>query len=427
LANIEHNTIVDPELHEPKGIAAASANQVYVADGAASGAFTQITPANSVMVHSASDLPAAVATVRTLAANTIYRVSGSVSIGGDTLVLGDNTTIRGDNQNVDKIVSTTSGTLLTATAASFRLYKIGFTCSSGTFMAVSGTSNSHSLREVSVTCDTGGTITANRLTDLWRSRIQCTTTGLTFSGACFRFIMDNATIDVTTAAGICVDFGTATFDNIRVHNSSINNAASVTGLDIAPSGANLNAGAKGFVINTDFLTAATATAGFVKGDAGWNMSGNVGLADNPAEAQGYIVDSALTTTFAGTGVGNEVICNFGAAWLSSIAAKFTVTTAGVYTYTGNTPITVFASSNIFASIGGGASRTYNFYWRKNSTTDLSSVSQRSFDGTNPGSLSCSSIIDLVNGDTLALYVRAETATTAMTVDTVSTKIIQIAG
>ena len=40
----EHNTITDPELHEPKGVAAASANAVYLADGLGSGAWEHAAP-----------------------------------------------------------------------------------------------------------------------------------------------------------------------------------------------------------------------------------------------------------------------------------------------------------------------------------------------------------------------------------------------
>jgi hypothetical protein len=38
----EHVDITDPEIHEPKGVAAASANTVYVADGAGSGAWSKV-------------------------------------------------------------------------------------------------------------------------------------------------------------------------------------------------------------------------------------------------------------------------------------------------------------------------------------------------------------------------------------------------
>jgi len=39
LANVEHKNLPNAELHEPKGVSAASAGQVYVADGASSGAW----------------------------------------------------------------------------------------------------------------------------------------------------------------------------------------------------------------------------------------------------------------------------------------------------------------------------------------------------------------------------------------------------
>lgn len=42
MANVAHSGLTGADLHEPKGVAAATANQVYVADGAASGAWTTL-------------------------------------------------------------------------------------------------------------------------------------------------------------------------------------------------------------------------------------------------------------------------------------------------------------------------------------------------------------------------------------------------
>lgn len=42
MANVNHSSLTDPYLHEPKGIAAAAANKVYVSDGAASGSWKTI-------------------------------------------------------------------------------------------------------------------------------------------------------------------------------------------------------------------------------------------------------------------------------------------------------------------------------------------------------------------------------------------------
>lgn len=55
----EHNVITDPDIHEPKGVASASSGQVYVADGAGSGAWGTAAPSvDQVIVDSESDLPA---------------------------------------------------------------------------------------------------------------------------------------------------------------------------------------------------------------------------------------------------------------------------------------------------------------------------------------------------------------------------------
>lgn len=51
MANVEHNTLTGAALHEPKGVAAAAANRVYVSDGAASGSWTTVS--NSVLASTA--------------------------------------------------------------------------------------------------------------------------------------------------------------------------------------------------------------------------------------------------------------------------------------------------------------------------------------------------------------------------------------
>jgi hypothetical protein len=44
MANVQHSALTDPNLHEPKGIASANANELYVADGSTSGAWQKLSP-----------------------------------------------------------------------------------------------------------------------------------------------------------------------------------------------------------------------------------------------------------------------------------------------------------------------------------------------------------------------------------------------
>lgn len=40
MANVQHSSLTDPNLHEPKGISSAAANQVYLSNGSGSGTWT---------------------------------------------------------------------------------------------------------------------------------------------------------------------------------------------------------------------------------------------------------------------------------------------------------------------------------------------------------------------------------------------------
>lgn len=109
---IEHNAIADGERHEPKGIASATANQVYVADGAASGAWKTpyatgvedynhaggaLSPALGVKTQVLNDAAGAYT-------NTAYKITGYPDIWNPStnqfnwshLSLGDSVDIRFD-------------------------------------------------------------------------------------------------------------------------------------------------------------------------------------------------------------------------------------------------------------------------------------------------------------------------------------------
>lgn len=62
MANVEHSTLTGSALHEPKGVAAAAANRVYVSDGAASGSWTTVS--NDVLASTAKAFQAQLLHVR---------------------------------------------------------------------------------------------------------------------------------------------------------------------------------------------------------------------------------------------------------------------------------------------------------------------------------------------------------------------------
>jgi hypothetical protein len=83
----EHSVITDPNIHEPKGVAAASAGQVYVANGSGSGVWTALATPWSVVVKT-SDQSVTSSTSYTdctglsfaVAANTNYTIVVQMNI-----------------------------------------------------------------------------------------------------------------------------------------------------------------------------------------------------------------------------------------------------------------------------------------------------------------------------------------------------------
>ena len=425
MANVQHKNLTDPYLHEPKGYAAASSGQVYVADGAASGSMTFITPSNRVMVHNSGDFPTPSAGVITLAANTVYMVSGQVSISGNRIVMAEKSVLMGINQDYDEVVSTTTGTLITSTDVNSRIIQLKFTCASGTAFDVDGTGvESFDLIRGNVVCDTIGDFDNMANVDIFRSSFDAASAGMTFTGAFTDMELQDCKVDVAATNATCIDLGTATFNNIHMTDVEfVNPTGTGYGLDVAAAGANLNAGYVGHIVACDFANTANAS-NYVAGDDSWIITASRGIAPSTAAAQGYVDGNVNANTFGG-GVGADEVVNFGTSFTADIQQKFTISTAGRFTYNGDVDITVLAQASARVTMGGGAARVRNLKFAKNGTVIESSISSKSMDGTNEGSFAVQSVIEVTNGDYIELWIEAETATTSTTVDTASIVVTQV--
>jgi len=424
LANIQHNALTDPKIHEPKGVATALANSVYVADGAGSGDWTEITENNINLIHTASDLPTASGGARTLAANTVYHIVGQVDIGSDRLILSNNTVIKGTNQDFDEITSTTTGALITQTDVNARLNQVKLTCASGTLFDIDGTgSQTTDWIRVNATCDTIGDIDNLGNIDMFRSSFFATSSGMTLTGAHGDFEIDDCSVSVTAVNGTCVDLGTATFNHVRLTNSEFGNPTGTGyGVDIAPAGANMNSTRIGFITACDFESRSNAT-NYVEGDDNWEITASLGVSPSTSKAQGSVNGNANANAFGG-GVGVPEVVNFGTSFVSDIADKFTISTAGRFTYTGILATLVRVSVTSFVTMGGGAARFRNMYIAKNGTVVTSSIATQRLDGTNAATMVCNSLVSLATNDYVELFIEAETAVTATTVDTASIIVVE---
>lgn len=178
-------------------------------------------------------------------------------------------------------------------------------------------------------------------------------------------------------------------------------------------------------INESALNNTTTSAQTIDGECDFvgglkSNSINV-LTGNRAYAHGYIVDSALQTTFAA--LNTPYIVNFGTAFLSNVVSGFTISTAGRFTYTGTPTITANITATINAvmvGVGGSTTRRYKFWIAKNGTAITQAVMKVQFSGAQyDNCVVDGSYITLATGDYLELYVSAIDATSTLNVDTVA--------
>lgn len=75
MANEQHSAQTDPDLHEPKGVSTANANEVYVSDGAGSGNWTSTLSVGGTQVHGEMTMQANATATTIAASGTWYQVT----------------------------------------------------------------------------------------------------------------------------------------------------------------------------------------------------------------------------------------------------------------------------------------------------------------------------------------------------------------
>lgn len=382
--------------------------------------FIELYQTNVVYVNSVSDFPTPAADVITLVANTNYIISGAIDIGNDRFdTSAGGASIIGNNPNLDKITSTTTGALFTG--ASIRCRNIGVTVSSGNVFNMSG------LGVISLDsffvfgCVNLGTVDATGLFSWGSSNITAlTTSGLAFSGACRTILIRDCSF--SNFEGIALDFGTATASLIRLDGNRVSGNVGSTSLDIAPSSANILDG-EGWIINNLFNGDGTTSVGSAASDIGWTYHDNAGLANSFRGGDGHILGNGTATTIST--ISTPVQINFAAGFIPDLESSFTVGTDGCFTYTGKTPQNIEASATIYGDSASGTNVSYRFYFAKNDIVAIGSVAQEQYDSSDPHSTAVFHIDQLVENDKICLWVENISNTTNITIETASIRVVGI--
>lgn len=215
---------------------------------------------NVVDVNSIDDLPTPSGGVITLNDSTIYNVHGAIDLGSNRLVMGIDTTIRGNSPKLDYFTSTTTGALITSTK-SFRAFEIGFQANSGTIFDLNGTGVEICLMFGVRFFGTGalGNVSDYDLFEITTGLFVGYSAGLTFGGNNVTCLLIDVTFYDTTGV-TSLDLGTATFNSVKISDCDFTIPDGGVGIDIAPNGDNINASGGGIITGCTFNLSGSGVA-----------------------------------------------------------------------------------------------------------------------------------------------------------------------
>lgn len=424
---IEHKNIQEAGLHEPKGVSLAAANTVYVADGLGSGAWTGVSaPDKTVLVKSEDDMPEAVGGVAELEPNVTYEIEGDVTLNNRYTSVGNNAFV-GNYSGNTSLTFTTTGDCVTFTDTTIFASQLTINAPNATALFKGSGQVANVDRATIQNC----VITTPTVLDVDNIAVVVSTTnfnnvtsGIKLSGSdvivlsLFKVFM----VDDFDPGSVCIDLGTTTFSSVELTDLILVGAG--TGILGLTNSGNLLASGIGSIDGGDFANIATPLSGVTNTDAQWEIApSNSGVEPSKRSASGHAIGNAVTTTFAGTGIGNAVKVNLGTNFIAGDQNTFTVDNTGTYTYLGEKEKTFYTTFSTFGEVVGGASRQYVFLISVDGVLDESSSSKNEYDGSSPGSANCSTEATLCSGCTIELWVYPVTSATALTIDTVSGKVV----
>jgi len=355
----EHNTLTGSSLHEPKGVATASAGEVYTSDGLGSGAWS-VAPGfynTKVIVRDISDLPDPVSGNITLVAGTTYILDGSISLGANTLTYSNDTFTFGHNGLVDGFTYTGTGSMINSSNQFGMIaHFLTTTNLSSSVFNLSGATNDTVIMSRNFITAGGsmGTIDNRGITAMDNMGVVgAPGGGFLFTGSHNRLtVADGFFISWT---GTMFDLNGATFNYVTFgEGNQFTVASGSVGIDGLVSSGNLNSGGRGIIGGNIFNGAGTYISGIAASDLQWEFGGNQGVTDS-ATLGGYSKDSGRDDTVLMTSTPVKIV---GTSTLAAASERFDDGSAdNRLSYIGLEDVKVSLGGTVVGQSSGGSSIT----------------------------------------------------------------------
>ena len=360
---------------------------------------------NYVLVKAASDFPAAVGGVRTLASGVTYEINGTIDLGTDRLDASAAACIRSVCSDSNKLLTSNATSLISSTAG-LSIEELTLENDSGPVFDVDGGGTTSFLaRSIRVEGSSSiGNIDNCTVISLRSFIVQTTSNGMTLDGTSGYVLLAGV-----LAAGNLGTFtfltlpASSTFISVTMHDMVIAHLATQTALNISPS-ATLTG--KGVVTASDLSGAGTPLTGINKGAARWLFRSNRGVQDSRVIGDMSITSNAAVTTINTI----NVWVSINATFASGVLERFT-RSGGTLTYTGvDTEEIILRANAVFvkqAGVGGNSNMQLRILKNGSQIGIFGSIRT---EDAKPNNVVASAATSISTSDTLTLQVRNVTDT-----------------
>jgi hypothetical protein len=383
--------------------------------------YSALQPQNFVFVDSASDLPAPVSSVITLAANTTYFITVNLDLGGSRLVCSQNTTIIGGSSENCSISSTGLSALspLISSQWSLPIRNISFTHDYVLDLDASGNAD-QAIDWFGVNflnCANVGRV-ANYTNFIMTDSSLLNSSGLEFDGSIGTIGFTQCLFDSSTGGTAIIIPATANITRrLRIIYSSFVTMAGETSLDVSTSA---TIPIEGYILDTiNFSGGGTYLAGIQSDDNKALFSNCRGVANTFSIANYYVRDNLVATDITNSGVAVKAA---GTTSAGSIV-KFTHTNNRA-TYVGALTQTFVISATLTCTSGNN--NQIGIYIAKNgSLIPESEVYSTTSGAGRAENITVQALVQMSTNDFVEIWVENSSATTDIVVSYLNVIVTEI--
>jgi hypothetical protein len=366
---------------------------------------TQVAVSNSTtIVNELSDFPNPVSGVITLANDTDYLISNSISTT-NRFILSQNTVVRSVDNRINTLTYTGTGTMFTCGQGAQVIKEISISCPNGQFIDTTGNSTGGlTLRWVRFTEVKDFGVLAKPLVDIYDILVELHTgDGFEFSPSITnrRLVIENWTcLNTTSDTNVFLDLSTAEFSAFSIINLQfLSTVIGQTLLKGLAGGDNMALETIGYVSFVTVKGGMVALDTISNSDAGWDFDAVNILADTQPHAI-VSLNAQATTTITATSTPVAVNGNFSPAGVQ----LYETNANGRITYKGKRDRFVRIDATLSFQQNGGNGRILTAAIAVNNTVLAASTVQREVDNGEAGAVALTWGVDLSTDDFIEIFV-----------------------